>query len=113
MVKPEIKYVTQDMRSEDIKDRQQRDRVEALFEVPIRELLERYDKSVAWDKDGTVLNNDYYDIPLVLQYTFHIATPEQVNDSIESIIKRIENIEAQFRNHRHDMTKVYSETPEY
>jgi hypothetical protein len=99
-----------------IKDADQRERVSGLIvevndgKISLQQLWNRFSASVDKDK---VSNDDYWDIPLVIASLFNIPKAEDINDSIEKLLDKIDNIEAKLRNHRHDTTKTYSAKPEF
>jgi uncharacterized Ntn-hydrolase superfamily protein len=113
MVKDEIKYISEDMRIDELKDKEQQTRIYKLLDMPLKDLIERYSKSQTYGEYGKVVNDDYYDIPIALQEILHIAPIKEINDSIESIKIAIENLDAKLRNHRHDTTKQFSAKPEF
>lgn len=90
----------------------QRERIATIMtsNVTLQELIKRYDASV---KGDTILNNDYWDIPIVLRDKFDVVRIEDANESIEAICKKIDDLEAKFRNHRHETGKTFSAKPEY
>mgnify|MGYP001612225852 CR=1 FL=1 len=109
-------YVADGVDIEAIKDNDQRERVASLIlamnhgEISLQTLLQRYSSSVKGEK---VLNNDYWDIPIVLLEMIGSPNREEVNASISELLDHIDNIEAKLRNHRHDTTKTYSAKPEF
>jgi hypothetical protein len=90
----------------------QRERVAGILtsNITLQELIKRYDAS---QKDDKVINDDYWDIPIVLRDKFGVAKIEDVNKSIEDICEKIDVLEAKLRNHRHDTTKTYSAKAEF
>jgi hypothetical protein len=78
--------------------------------VTLNDLWKRYDASQSKDK---ILNDDYWDIPIVIASIFHIPKTEDINNSIEKLLDLIDNLEAKLRNHRHDTTKMFSAKPEF
>jgi len=90
----------------------QRKRVADIItsEVTLQELIKRYDASA---KAGNVINDDYWDILIVLRDKFSVVNIEDANKSIERICEAIDNLEAKLRNHRHDTTKTFSAKPEF
>lgn len=99
-----------------IKDEEQRKRVSAWIielnegRLTLATLWQCWSASIKGDK---VLNDDYYDIPLVVASIFHIPYAEDINNSIEKLLDRLDNIEAKLRNHRHETGKTFSAKPEY
>lgn len=109
-------WVPTEVNLDAIKDREQRDRVSALImtqgdgKITLNDLFKRYDASQEEDK---ILNDDYWDIPIVIASIFHIPKAEDINNSIQKLLDRIDNLEAKLRNHRHDTTKQFSAKPEF
>ena len=109
-------WVPTDINIDAIKDHEQRRRVADLIvaqgegKVTLNDLWKRYDASQKQDK---ILNDDYWDIPMVIASIFHIPKAEDMNNSIEKLLDRIDNLEAKLRNHRHDTTKTYSAKAEF
>jgi len=107
----DIPYIPENIDLDSL-DSDQRKRVADILtsNVPLQELIERYDASQKGDK---VLNDDYWDIRIVLRDQFDVVKVEDVNKSIERICEIIDNLEAKLRNHRHDTTKTFSAKPEF
>ena len=109
-------WVPTELDIDGIKDSEQRERVSGLIvevndgKITLATLWQRWSASVSKDK---VLNDDYWDIPLVVASIFHIPFAEDMNNSIEKLLDKIENLEAKFRNHRHETGKTFSAKPEY
>lgn len=109
-------WIPIDIDIDSIKDSEQRKRVSDLIvaqgdgKVTLNDLWKRYDASQKADK---IINDDYWDIPLVIASLFHIPFAENINNSIEKLLDKIENMEAKFRNHRHETGKTFSAKPEY
>jgi hypothetical protein len=99
-----------------LKDTEQRERVSNLIievndgKLTLTALWQRWSASIKGDK---ILNDDYRDIPLVIASIFHIPFAEDINDSIEKLLDKFDNLEAKFRNHRHETGKTFSAKPEY
>lgn len=98
--------------------KEQRERVFALLNVPLSELIERWAKSQTYqkaeeEKSGDILNNDYYDAPYAIRELLGIPSVEELNNAIKEINALAEEIDAKLRNHRHDTTKQYSAKPEF
>jgi len=99
-----------------IEDVEQRERVAGLIvevndgKITLDELWKRFSAGIKGDK---VINNDFWDVPLVISAIFNIPKAEDINDSIEAILDKIDNLEAKFRNHRHETGKTFSARPEY
>lgn len=83
-----------------------------LLDLPLKTLIERYDKSQTHGEQGDVLNDDYWDIPLIFQDLLHFANANEVNKALTSVEKRIEQVEAKLRNHRHE-NKSFSAKAEF
>ena len=109
-------WVPTELDIDGIKDAEQRERVSGLIvevndgKITLQQLWNRFSASV---KDDKVLNDDYWDIPLVIASIFNIPKAENINDSIEKLLDKIDNLEAKFRNHRHETGKTFSAKPEY
>ncbi len=109
-------WVPTDINVDAIKDHEQRKRVADLIvaqgdgKVTLQDLLKRFDASQKADK---IINDDYWDIPMVIASIFHIPKAEDMNNSIEKLLDRIDALEAKLRNHRHDTTKQFSAKPEF
>lgn len=78
--------------------------------VTLQDLWKRYDAS---QKDDKIINEDYWDIPIVIASIFSIPKADDINNSIEKLLDRFDTLEAKLRNHRHDTTKTYSAKPEF
>lgn len=109
-------WVPTDVDIDGIKDSEQRKRVADLIvaqgdgKVTLQGLLARYDASQKGDK---IINDDYWDIPIVIASIFHIPKAEDINNSIEKLLNRIDNLEAKLRNHRHETSKIYGAKAEF
>lgn len=109
-------WIPTDFDIDGIKNSDQRKRVSGLIvdlnegKLTLHELWQRYSASVKGDK---VINNDYWDIPLVVSSIFDIPSAKDINNSIEKLLNRLDILEAKLRNHRHDTTKSYSAKPEF
>jgi hypothetical protein len=99
-----------------IKNSEQRQRVSALIvaqgdgKVTLQDLFQRYDASQKGDK---IINDDYWDIPLIVSSIFNIPKAEDINNSIEKLLDRLDTLEAKLRNHRHDLNKTFSSKAEF
>lgn len=78
--------------------------------ITLQELIRRYDLSIKADK---VVNDDYWDIPIVLRDKFGVVKIEDANKSIEDICEKIDVLEAKLRNHRHETGKTFSAKAEF
>ena len=107
----EIPYIRANLDLDEL-EADQRKRVAAILvgDISLQELIRRYDASV---KNGKIVNDDYWDIPIVLRDKFGVVRIEDVNKAIEEICTKIGELEAKFRNHRHETGKTYSAKPEY
>jgi len=109
-------WVPTELDIDSIKDKEQLRRISDLIvaqgdgKVTLQELWTRYDASQKGDK---IINDDYWDIPIVVSSIFHWPKAEDINNSIEKLLDRIDNLEAKLRNHRHDTTKQFSAKPEF
>jgi len=109
-------WVSTELDIDAIKDDEKRKRVSDLIvahgdgKVTLQQLWARYDASTKADK---IINDDYWDVPLVIASIFSIPKPEDINNSIEKLLDKIDNLEAKLRNHRHDTSKTYSSKPDF
>ena len=109
-------WVPTELNVDTLKDNEQRKRVSDLIvaqgdgKVTLHDLWKRYDASQEGDK---ILNDDYWDIPIVIASLFHIPKAEDIIDSIEKLLDRLDALDAKLRNHRHDTTKTFSAKPEF
>ena len=111
-MKTEINYIQEDMKMDKLPKEQQK-RIGKLYDVPLKDLIERYGKSQTYGEDGKVLNDDYWDIPFVILDILKLPTISEVNKALKSIEDLAEEIDAKLRNHRHDTTKQFSAKPEF
>jgi hypothetical protein len=112
-ISDQIEYVYEDLDIEKI-PKEQLERINKLYQVPIMELLTRWSKSQTYDLDnGTVLNDDYWDIPLFLRQALDVPKIKEINNSLKSVAEAIDALDAKLRNHRHDTTKQFSAKPEF
>src|SRR4030042_1030131 len=107
MGKDEIEFIHEDMRIDDLEDKEQQKRIYKLFDVMLGDLIIRYSKSQSYGENGKILNDDYYDIPFALREILRVPQTTEINNSIKSIKTAIENLEAKFRNHRHPLDKTF------
>jgi hypothetical protein len=111
-ISDQIEYVPDEIGWEKM-PREQKERMNKLYKVPIMELLDRWSKSQSYGEDGAVLSDDYWDIPLYLTDQLNVARVKDVNNAIKSIVEAIDALDAKLRNHRHDTTKQFSAKPEF
>jgi len=109
-------YIADAIDVDKISDAAQRERVAALIiainegKITLMELWQRFSASIKGQK---ILNDDYWDIPIVVASIFEIPQAKDINESIEALLTRLETIEAHLRNHRHDNTKSFSAKAEW
>ncbi len=106
----DIPYVKENLDLDSLKS-DQRERIAKIItsNVTLQELIVRYDKSL---KGDTIINDDYWDIPLILADRFGLVRIEDINKSIEELYQITDHLDAKFRNHRHEMSKNFSGKPE-
>ena len=90
----------------------QRERIAKIFtsNVTLEQLIARFDASQNKDR---IINDDYYDIQIVLRDKFSVVSIQDANKSIKAICEKLEQLESKFRNHRHETGRTYSAKPEY
>ena len=107
----DVPYIPENVDSDSLEP-DQRKRIATILtsSITLQELIKRYDASI---KGDSVLNDDYWDIPIVLRDKFNVVHVEDANKSIEKLCEKLEAFEAKFRNHRHETGKTFSAKPEY
>lgn len=85
--------------------------VEKLLQLPLLELIQRFDASVKGDK--IVNADDYWCCPIAIRHLLQIPKSQSINDCMSEIQDSFETQDAKMRNHRHDTTKSYSAKPEF
>lgn len=111
-ISEQIEYVPEEMLLDKM-PREQRERIDKLYKVPIMELLKRWSESQTYSEDGAIVNDDYWDIPIYLREQLSVPKVADVNNSIKTIIEAIDALDAKLRNHRHELDKIYSAKPEF
>jgi hypothetical protein len=108
-MKDEIEYVPDGI---DLKkyDPEKKKRFDELYNMPLKEVLEAYDKSTDADK---IINDDYLLVRDLLRDILNVPTSQEVNEALSSIKTMIEALDAKLRNHRHPLNETFSAKPEF
>ena len=86
--------------------------VEEVNTERLQDLIKKHDASFD-DKTGDLLNTKvYFASKQQIRAVLDVPSVEAVNDAINALLKRIEELEEKFWRHRHDFSKAYSGRPE-
>jgi len=85
--------------------------VEEVNTERLQDLIKKHDESFD-SETGNLLNAKvYFASKQQIRAALGVPSTDAVNDAIEALLKRIEELERKFENHRHDLTKIYSGGP--
>ena len=71
------------------------------------ELIKIHDES--FDEEGNILDRSaYWDSKRQIRNILEVPSRDDVNDALDALIRRIERLEKELRNHRHRMDVSYS-----
>jgi phage baseplate assembly protein W len=116
-ISDDIPYVPESVLENDSKmrefERKYGNRFSKLLDMPLKDIIDLWDKSQTRGENGKILTDDYWLIPIVIREIFHIADTKDINESISEIKDTIDALDAKLRNHRHDTTKQFSAKPEF
>lgn len=85
-----------------------------LDNLTLAQLIERWDASWEHDGSGNLINEeDYWNCATAIRNRLNIARHDTINEALDVILKKIEHLEAKFRNHRHEKEKSFTAKPEW
>lgn len=111
-ISDQIEYVPEEPNYDKLQGKE-RNLINELLDLPLKDIIERWDKSQSHGDDGKVLNDDYWMIPIALRNIFNLPKTQDINESIKSIKEAIDALDAKLRNHRHNLNETYSAKPEF
>jgi len=77
----------------------------------LQDLIKKHDESFN-DETGDLINPEvYWASKQQIRAVLGVPSVEAINEAIKALLKRIEELERKFENHRHDLTKIYSGGP--